>query len=129
MSGVLRPRSHSLPSDFARFVVEKFGHGPFLVIGRERDELERQFRAVEASAAVCASVNDLPAASPQNEVTARAGLAIWFYPHDNAGDASASAAEAVAAAAENVLLVPEPGGQDGGPRAAAGPPFFRAAPL
>ena len=114
MSGVLRPRSHSLPSDFARFVVEKFGHGPFLVIGRERDELERQFRAVEANATVFASVSDLPAASPQNGVTARAGLAIWFYPHDNAGDAHA--ADALAAAAENVLLVPEPGAQNGGRR-------------
>jgi GT2 family glycosyltransferase len=114
MSGVLRPRSHSLPSDFARFVVEKFGHGPFLVIGREGDELERQLRAVEATAAVFASVSDLPAASPQNGVTARAGLAIWFYPHDNAGDVHA--AEALAAAAENVLLVPEPGGQNAGRR-------------
>ena len=75
MSGVLRPRSHSLPSDFARFVVEKFGHGPFLVIGRERDELERQFRAVEANATVFASVSDLPAASSQNGVATRAGLA------------------------------------------------------
>jgi GT2 family glycosyltransferase len=114
MSGVLRPRSHSLPSGFARFVVEKFGHGPFLVIGREGDELERQFRAVEATATVFASVSDLPAALPQNGVTARGGLAIWFYPHDNAGDAPA--AEALAAAAENVLLVPETGGQNSGRR-------------
>jgi GT2 family glycosyltransferase len=114
MSGVFRPRSHSLPSDFARFVVEKFGHGPFLVIGRESDELERQFRAVEATATVFASVSDLPAALTQNGVAARAGLAIWFYPHDNAGDAPA--AEALAAAAENVLLVPEPAGQNSGRR-------------
>ena len=114
MSSVLRPRSHSLPSGFARFVVEKFGHGPFLVIGRERDELERQFRAVDATATMFASVSDLPAASSQNGVARRAGLAIWFYPHDNAGDAHAT--EALAAAAENVLLVPEPGGQNGGRR-------------
>jgi len=114
MSSVLRPRSHSLPSGFARFVVEKFGHGPFLVIGRERDELERQFRAVEATAGVFASVGDLPAASSQNGVATRSGLAIWFYPHDNAGDAHA--AEALAAAAENVLLVPEPAGQNSGRR-------------
>ena len=114
MSIVLRPRSHSLPSGFARFVVEKFGHGPFLVISREQDELDRQFRAVEATATVFASVSDLPAASPQNGVTARAGLAIWFYPHDNAGDAHAT--ETLAAAAENVLLVPEPAGQNVGRR-------------
>src|ERR1700738_1511116 len=114
MSSVLRPRSHSLPSDFARFVVEKFGHGPFLVIGREADELERQFRAVEATATVFASVSELHAASSRNGVGTRAALAIWFFPHDNAGDAHA--AEVLAAAAENVLLVPEPAGQNGGRR-------------
>ncbi|MEY2576962.1 MAG: hypothetical protein QOF80_2449, partial [Verrucomicrobiota bacterium] len=115
MSSVLRPRSHSLPSDFARFVVERFGYGPFLVVGRESDELERQFRAVKATATVFASVSDLPAASSQNGVATRSGMAIWFYPHDNAGNEPA--AQALAAAAENVLLVPEPGGQNGGRRA------------
>jgi GT2 family glycosyltransferase len=114
MSIVLRPRSHSLPSGFARFVVQKFGHGPFLVVGLERDELERQFRAAEAAATVFASVNDLPPASSQNGVTTRVDLAIWFYPRNPAGDALA--AQAFAAAAENVLLVPEPGGQNGGRR-------------
>ena len=107
MSSVLRPRSHSLPSGFAQLVVQRFGHGPFLVLGAERDELERQFRAAETTATVFASVSDLPPASSQNGVTARAGLAIWFYPRDNAGDAHA--AEALAAVTENILLVPEPG--------------------
>jgi GT2 family glycosyltransferase len=114
MSSVLRPRSHSLPSGFARFVVQKFGHGPFLVVGSESDDLERQFRAAEATATVFASVGDLPPASSKNGVTVRAGLAIWFYPHDNTGDADA--AGILAAAAENVLLVPEPGGQNAGRR-------------
>jgi hypothetical protein len=113
MSSVLRPRSHSLPSGFARFVVQKFGQGPFLVIGRECDELERQFHAAQATATVFGSVTDLPPSLP-NGVTARAGLAIWFYPRDNAGDADA--AKALAAAAANVLLVPEPSGQNSGRR-------------
>jgi len=95
-------------------VAEKFGHGPFLVIGRERDELERQFRAVEATATVFASVGDLSAASWQKGGAPRTGLAIWFYPYDNAGDADA--AEALTTAAESVLLVPEPSGQNGGRR-------------
>ncbi len=114
MSIVLRPRSHSLPSGFARLVVQKFGHGPFLVVGSERDELERQFGAAEATATVFASVSDLSPASSQNGVMARAGLAIWFYPRDSAGDACA--VQALAAAAENILLVPEPGAQNEGRR-------------
>jgi len=107
MSTVLRPRSHSLPSCFAQLVAQKFGPGPFLVAGPEHEELERQFKATEVTAAVFASVNDFPPASSQNGVAARASLAIWFYSRDNAGDERAIAV--LAAAAENILLVPEPG--------------------
>ena len=107
MSAVLRPRSHSLPPGFAQLVARKFGPGPFLVAGADRDELERQFRAAETSASVFASVNDLPPASSQNGVAARALLAIWFYPREDSGDERA--VQALAAAAENILLVPEPG--------------------
>jgi O-antigen biosynthesis protein len=107
MSTVLRPRSHSLPSGFAQLVAQKFGLGPFLVAGAEHEELERQFRAAEVTATVFASVNDFPPASSPNGVAARASLAIWFYSRDNAGDERAIAA--LAAAAENVLIVPEPG--------------------
>jgi GT2 family glycosyltransferase len=96
-----------LPPGLARLVAQKFGPGPFLIAGAERDELERQFRAAETNATVFASVNDLPPAPAQNGVASRAPLAIWIYPRDNRGDARA--AETLAAAAENVLLVPEPG--------------------
>jgi GT2 family glycosyltransferase len=107
MSPVLRPRSHSLPPGFAQLVAQKFGRGPFLVVAADTEELERQFRAAGTSATVFASVKELPPASAQNSVAARVPLAIWFYPRDNRGDALA--AETLAAAAENVLLVPEPG--------------------
>jgi GT2 family glycosyltransferase len=107
MSTVLRPRSHSLPSGFAQLVAQKFGPGPFLVAGAEHEELERQFRAAEVTANVFDSPNDFPPASSQNGVAARTSLAIWFYSRDNTGDERAIAA--LAAAAENVLLVPEPG--------------------
>jgi len=107
MSTVLRPRSHSLPSGFAQLVAQKFGRGPFLVAGAEHEELARQFKAAEVTATVFVSPNDFPAASSPNGVAARAGLAIWFYSRDNAGDECAIAA--LAAAAENALIVPEPG--------------------
>src|SRR5215210_5089239 len=100
MSTVLRPRSHSLPPGFAQLVAQKFGRGPFLVAGAERDELERQFRAAEVTTTVFASVNDLPPGSSPNGVTSRASLAIWFYPREDAGDERA--VQALAAAAENV---------------------------
>src|ERR1700736_3481762 len=107
MSTVLRPRSHSLPPGFAHLVAQKFGPGPFLVAGADHEELERQFKAAEVAADVFVSPNDFPPASSPNGVAARATLAIWFYSRDNAGDERAIAA--LAAAAENVLLVPEPG--------------------
>ncbi|HSP45921.1 MAG TPA: glycosyltransferase family 2 protein [Chthoniobacterales bacterium] len=104
---MLRPRSHSLPSGFAQFIAHKFGRGPFLVAGAQRDELERQFRSAEAAATVFGSANDLPPALSQNGIAARAGLAIWFYPRENTGDERA--VQALTAAAESILLVPEPG--------------------
>jgi GT2 family glycosyltransferase len=107
MSFVLRPRSHSLPSGFAQLIARKFGRGPFLVVGSEVEELERQFAATEANASIFSSVSALARGWAQNGKSSRASLAIWFYPRDNAGDEQA--AEILAAAAESVLLVPEPG--------------------
>jgi GT2 family glycosyltransferase len=88
-------------------IAQKFGRGPFLVVGSERDELERQFTATEASAAIFASISEVGPASAQNGKDQRASLAIWFYPRDNSGDERAVGI--LAAAAESVLLVPEPG--------------------
>ena len=107
MSFVLRPRSHSLPSGFAQLIAQRFGRGPFLVVGTEREELQRQFAAAEMNASVFASLDELAAVSSQNGVGARASLAIWFYPRDNASDDRA--VSTLAAAAESVLVVPEPG--------------------
>src|SRR5256885_2450959 len=107
MSSVLRPRSHSLPSGFAQLIARKVGRGPYLVVGSEREELERQFTAAEANAAIFSSISEFGPGSAQNGQGPRASLAIWFYPRDNAGDEQAVAI--LAGAAESVLLVPEPG--------------------
>jgi GT2 family glycosyltransferase len=104
---VLRPPSHSLPSGFAQFIARKFGRGPLLLIGSEREELERQFEAAGVSATTFASMTDLTASLSENGTRPRADLAIWFYPPDKAGDEGA--AETLADCAENVLLVPAPG--------------------
>ena len=107
MSSVLRPRSHSLPSGFAQLVARKFGRGPFVVVGSEGDELKRQFAAADTDASIFNSVSELAQGAAQNGEHSPASLAIWFYPRDNTGDEQAAAI--LAAAAESVLLVPEPG--------------------
>jgi GT2 family glycosyltransferase len=100
---VLRSPPHSIRSDFAQFVARKFGRGPFLVIGPERDELIRQFDEAGAQAKVCASIGELASAVPQNGSAPPADLAIWFYPPEKTHDEQA--AEEIAPRARDVLLV------------------------
>lgn len=88
-------------------MARKFGRGPFLVIGSERNELERQFASAGAPTTIFASIAELTAAPLPNGSRPAADLAIWFYPPEQAEDEHA--AEALAASAENVLLVPQPG--------------------
>ena len=83
-------------------LVEKFGRGPFRVVGGDRDELERQFTAAGAKVAWSESATALPK-------TGEAELAIWFYPRENAADEAS--ARAMAAAAKSVLLIPESGAE------------------
>jgi GT2 family glycosyltransferase len=107
MSGVLRPRSHSLPTGFAQWIAQKFGRGPFLVSAAERGELEQQFRAAEVEATIAGSITELAVASSANGVAAHVDLAIWFYSREDAEDEEA--ARVLPMLAENVLLVPQPG--------------------
>jgi len=104
---VLPPPLHSLPSGFAQFVARKFGRGPFLAIGPEREELEKQFQAAGVRATLFASLAELTAALSQNGTRPRADLAIWFYSPDKNEDESA--AEALAACADAILLIPAAG--------------------
>ena len=78
-----------------------------LVVGGDSEELQRQFRAAGIEASVFTGLNDLPAALAQNGEVSRAGVAIWFYPRDDANDDRA--VQGLLSAAESVLLVPEPG--------------------
>jgi GT2 family glycosyltransferase len=100
---VLRSPTHSVRSDFARFVAHKFGRGPFLVISPERAELERQFKDASVRATVCASVAELTSAVPENGSNPPADLAIWFYPPDKSHDERA--VEDIAVRAREILLV------------------------
>jgi GT2 family glycosyltransferase len=104
---VLPSPLHSLPSGFAQFVARKFGRGPYLAIGPEREELDRQFQAAGVSATTFDSLEELNAALSQNGTRSRADMAIWFYPPEKTEDERA--AEALAACAETVLLVPAAG--------------------
>ncbi len=107
MSSV-RPRFHSLPSSFARLIVAKFGRRKFLIVGGDREELERQFVAAEVEAVRLHSSKDLASGPSPNGVEPEADVALWFYPRD--GDDDAGTGRALAIAAENILLIPESGG-------------------
>jgi GT2 family glycosyltransferase len=96
-----------LPVGFAQLIAQRFGRGPFLAVGVEREELQRQFAGAEVNASVFASLDELAAVSAQDGIRAKVGLAIWFYPRDNAVDDRAVAI--LGGAAESILLVPEPG--------------------
>jgi len=100
---VLRSRPNSVRSDFAQFVAQKFGRGPFVVIGPDPEELKRQFEEAGARATVCASTAELASALPQNGRAPQADLAIWFYPPERTHDERA--AEEIALRAREVLLV------------------------
>ncbi|MEP6699109.1 MAG: glycosyltransferase family 2 protein [Verrucomicrobiota bacterium] len=92
---MLRPHPQSLRPDFARFITQKFGHGPFLVLGPEREELEQQFALAEVSVVSC------------EENGARAALAIWFYPPEENEDEAT--VHRLVHCAEEVLLVASAG--------------------
>jgi GT2 family glycosyltransferase len=100
---VLRPPPHSIRSDFARFVVQKFGTGPFLIIAPEAEELERQFHAAGTAVTVCSSAAMLEQLTLQNGAVPDAQLAVWFYPAESKEDERAAAE--IAAHAREVLLV------------------------
>ncbi len=106
---VLRSPPHSVRSDFAQFVAQKFGRGPFLVIGPEREELKRQFDEAGGQATVCASIAELASVLPQNGTAPPADLAVWFYPPEKIHDEHA--AEEIAIRAQDVLLVPGVGAE------------------
>jgi GT2 family glycosyltransferase len=90
-------------------LAQKFGRGPFLVVGPEGDELARQFEGAGVPATIFTSIAELMVALSQNGTRLHADLAIWFYPPDKAGDERA--AEALASSAESVILVPEAGAE------------------
>jgi GT2 family glycosyltransferase len=104
---VLRSSTHSVRSDFARFVVQKFGRGPFLVVAPGQAELKQQFEDAGAGATVCASTTELISMVPQNGSSPPADLAIWFYPPDKSHDEQA--VKEIAVRARAVLLVSDVG--------------------
>ena len=104
---MLRPRSHSLPSGFGRLLVERFGGGRFLIIGGDRDELQRQLRGAGAETAWFESATELATAVSTDAAGPGTAIVIWIYPREKAGDEAS--ARAVAGAAKSILLIPEPG--------------------
>ena len=107
MSLVLPPHPHVLPSGFGQLIAQKFGRDPMLVVTADREELERQFREVGIPLTAFGSIAQLAASVPQNGTGARVGTALWFYSSESAADEQAI--KALAASADGVVLIPEPG--------------------
>lgn len=100
---MLRSHVHTVPADFARFIAQKFGRGPLLILASEQGELRRQFEDLGVEATICASAAELTTACPQNGTSAQAELAIWFYSSDKSEDDRV--VENLAARAKEILLV------------------------
>src|SRR4051812_17735801 len=107
MSSMSRPRSYSLPSGFGRLLVERFGRTRFLIVGGDRDELQRQLRGAGAETAWFESPKELAAAALIEGTGPRSPVVIWVYPREKAADEAS--AQALAGAAKSILLIPEPG--------------------
>ena len=104
---VLQAVAHSLRSDFARVLAQKFGPARLLVISSACDELRHQFTHLGRPVIVCESAEDLVACLPRNGHTPAADVALWMYPKEDTDDEQ-SVAE-IARAAVTVMLCPEPG--------------------
>jgi GT2 family glycosyltransferase len=107
MSSV-RPQSHSLPSSFARVIVTKIGHRPFLIVSGDQEELQRQFGAAGVTVRFY-STKELASGSLPNGAEPRADVALWFYSRDEVDDAAT--ARALADAVEEIVLVPGTGAE------------------
>lgn len=121
---VLPPSSHSIPSGFAQAVARKFGRGPFLVVGAEHEELERQFESAKISATVLASVAELKSLRSGNGSWPGVDVAIWFYAPEAAEDENA--VQALASCAREILLIPGAGARTADRRPILVDSFVRA---
>jgi hypothetical protein len=106
---VLPTPAHSLRSDFARILTQKFGRTGLVVVGLEQGDLEEQLAHLAAEAIVCKSANELPAILPPNGRKPVARVALWIYPKTDTED-EAQAAE-IARVTDDVVLVPTAGAE------------------
>ena len=107
MSLVLLPHPHVLPSGFGQWIAQRFGREPMLVVAADREELERQFREAGIPLTGFGTIAQLAASLQQNGAGSRMGTALWFYSGESAADQQA--ASALAASADSIVLIPEPG--------------------
>jgi GT2 family glycosyltransferase len=85
-------------------LVEKFGRGRFVIVGGDRNDLERQFTAAGAETAWFESATALP-----NDGGSDAEVAIWFYSRESKSDDDST--RVLAGAARSILLIPEFGAE------------------
>jgi GT2 family glycosyltransferase len=100
------PPPHSLPSGFGQLVAQKFGRDPVIAVTADGEEFERQLREAGIVTTTFASAAELISMSP-NGGQSQVALAFWFYPPNAPADGQA--VRALTAAADRIVLLPEPG--------------------
>ena len=99
--------AHSIRSDFARVLTQKFEPSKLVLVGLAREEIERQFEHVQTEAVICESAKDLATAIPQNGHKPRCDLAVWVYAKGDSEDEAI--VNELARIADDIVLVPAAG--------------------
>ncbi len=103
--GVLHTAGHFVRADFVRVLAQAFPGARLVIVGVAPEELAEQIAHARVPATVCASAQELPG----NGSAPTAEVAVWIYPKTGTDDATD--VMALAQVAEQVVLVPGPGGE------------------
>ena len=106
---MLQTLAHSIRSDFARVLTQKFEPARLVIVGVAREDIARQFDHLKTEAVICESAKELASALPQNGRTRGCDLAVWVYAKGDSEDEAV--VNELARIADDIVLVPA-GGAD-----------------
>ncbi len=104
---MLQTPAHSIRSDFARVLTQKFEPATLVLVGLAREAIAGQFEHLATDAVICESAKQLANALPQNGSTPRCDLAVWVYAKGDSEDEAI--VNELARVADDIVLVPAAG--------------------